>query len=403
MTRIIFVDDETKILEGLQRMLRPERRKWEMAFAPGAAAALSMLEVSPFDVIVSDMKMPGLDGASLLKVVRERYPNMLRIILSGYTEVSAAFNAIPVAHQFLAKPCDPDALRIAIERATSLNEILNSKLLASLVGSVEQLPSMSDTYLDMQRAFQDPLCSIERLTAIIRRDPALCAKVLQLVNSAFFGTVRVVTDINIAVSRLGMNVLQTLVLSVEILRTFRPSAPIPGFSFDAVGVHCRLTSNLTSFIGGDTTVKELGLCTGLLHDVGKLLLAELAPEKFARAIAMARAEQCALFVAEENLLGVSHAEIGAYLLSMWGLPHLIVEAIAHHHRPERIELNQMDLLSSLYLANWIANDCESRRNGSSAEVFAPINDGIASRLNVADKLEGWREHADAAALELQRI
>src|SRR6185437_12426399 len=115
MKRILFVDDEPKILEGLQRMLRPQRNEWEMAFAPGGEAALAMLAAENFDVIVSDMRMPGVDGAALLETVRANYPGMLRVILSGYTELEASYRAVPVAHQFLLKPCDPDALRIAIE------------------------------------------------------------------------------------------------------------------------------------------------------------------------------------------------------------------------------------------------------------------------------------------------
>ena len=161
MTRILFVDDEVKILEGLQRMLRPQRKEWEMAFAPGGQAALTMLEAATFDVIVSDMRMPGVDGATLLEAVRHKYPSVLRIILSGYTELEASYRAVPVAHQFLLKPCDPDALRAAIERATSLVEVLNSKMFAGLVGSLQELPSLPRTYA-VRCALSDPDSSIDK-------------------------------------------------------------------------------------------------------------------------------------------------------------------------------------------------------------------------------------------------
>lgn len=187
MTRILFVDDEIRILEGLQRMLRPQRKEWEMAFAPGGQAALTMLEASTFDVIVSDMRMPGIDGAALLETVRQKYPSVLRIILSGYTELEASYRAVPVAHQFLLKPCDPDALRAAIERATSLVEVLNSKMLASLVGSLQELPSLPRTYAELRHALSDPDSSIDQVVRIVEQDVAITAKVLQLVNSAFLG------------------------------------------------------------------------------------------------------------------------------------------------------------------------------------------------------------------------
>ena len=104
-------------------MLRPQRHEWEMAFAPGGEAALALMEASPFDVIVSDMRMPGMDGATLLCRVREHYPQMVRIVLSGHTELSTALRVVPVAHQFLAKPCDAEMLRVAVERACHLKAL----------------------------------------------------------------------------------------------------------------------------------------------------------------------------------------------------------------------------------------------------------------------------------------
>ncbi|MGA2697314.1 MAG: response regulator, partial [Terriglobales bacterium] len=156
MIRILFVDDEVKILEGLKRMMWLHRCEWEMAFAPGGRAALSMLESCAFDVVVSDMRMPEMDGAALLEIVREKYPNVLRFILSGYTELEAAYRAVPVAHQFLSKPCDADALRDGIQRSTSLVEVLNSKMMASMVGSLRDLPSMPRTCAELRRVMADP-------------------------------------------------------------------------------------------------------------------------------------------------------------------------------------------------------------------------------------------------------
>jgi putative nucleotidyltransferase with HDIG domain len=398
--RILFVDDESKILDGLQRMLRPERHRWEMSFAAGGAAALSMMEAVPFDVIVSDMRMPGMDGAALLKIVRTKYPNVLRIILSGYSEQAAAFNAVSVAHQFLQKPCDQDTLRLAIERATSLNDLLNSKMLAGLVGSVEQLPSMSQTFLEMHDAFNDSNTSIARLTEIVERDPAMCAKILQLVNSAFFGVVRNVADVRTAISCLGMSVLQSLVLSVEIFRVFHPAKLIPGFSMDAVNAHCLLVSRLTAKIGGDHLLPGIGLFAGLLHDIGKLVLAEAAPDHLARAIEGSQIDHCPLYLAEEQLAGVSHAEVGAYLLALWGIPHVIVEAVAYHHHPERIPHASLDLVSSLYFANWIANERETQ-NAPATQVCDSLNEELVAKLGVAEKIEEWRQLAGSLAPQLQ--
>ena len=284
MTRILFVDDEVRILEGLQRMLRPQRSEWEMAFAPGGKPALTMLEASTFDVIVSDMRMPEIDGAALLEIVREKYPNMLRIVLSGYTELEASYRAVPVAHQFLLKPCDPDALRGAIQRATSLMAVLNSKMLAGLVGSLQDLPSVPRTYAALRRVMEDPDSSIDQVVRVVEQDVAITAKVLQLVNSAFFGVTREITDIKTAVAYLGIAILQNLVLSVEAFRMFRPKKKIPGFSIEEFHEHSHLTARIATEIAKAAELSNALVVAGLLHDIGKLVIAEKSPDHFARAI-----------------------------------------------------------------------------------------------------------------------
>jgi DNA-binding NtrC family response regulator len=134
MKRVLFVDDEPAVLDGIRRNVARRDDEWEVAFAPSAENALTLMEASPFDVIVSDLQMPGMDGPTLLKTVCDKYPTVVRIALSGVSEMGDALRVVPVAHQFLAKPCDPDMLRIAVERATSLSSILSNKLLASMVG-----------------------------------------------------------------------------------------------------------------------------------------------------------------------------------------------------------------------------------------------------------------------------
>ncbi len=114
MKRVLFVDDEPKVLAGLQRMLRPLRHEWRMTFAAGGAEALAMLERGPFDVLVTDMRMPGIDGPQLLEEVRRRFPHVLRIALTGQYHGDAVQRSAALAHYHLAKPCDPDMLKEAI-------------------------------------------------------------------------------------------------------------------------------------------------------------------------------------------------------------------------------------------------------------------------------------------------
>ena len=363
MRRILFVDDEPRILEGLRRMLRPQRHDWEMAFAQGGEAALALMEASPFDVIVSDMRMPGMDGAALLCHVREHYPQVVRIVLSGHTELCTALRVVPVAHQFLAKPCDAEMLRVAVERACHLKALLSDDSIRRTVTALGDLPSLPRTYQALTQALADSEASLQKVAKIVEQDVGISAKVLQLVNSAFFGVAHPMTNIQSAVSYLGINTLKSLVLSVEIFRAFKPQRELPGFSLEKLQNHAQLTAQIAARLPVPKHLGDIAMVSGMLHDVGKLIMAWKRSEQFGRILGEARDTPCPVYKVEEREIGFSHAEIGAYLLGLWGLPYAIVEAVALHHGPNRVPHQNFDAISAVYMANLLAHDLEAASSG----------------------------------------
>ena len=393
MKRILFVDDEVSILDGLKRMLRPMRNEWEMSFAPGGEAALAMLEGARFDVIVTDMRMPGMDGATLLEIVREKYPSLLRIILSGYTELQASLRAVPVAHQFLMKPCDPEMLRAGIARATSLGEVLDSRMLTSLVGALRDLPSLPRIFAELKIALADPKTTIEQVSHIVEQDIAVSAKLLQLVNSAFFGLARDISDVKTAVSCLGMSVLHDLVLTLEVFRSFTPNEYVSEEFLEEFHQHAQLTARIAAGIAQDANLTQAVVLAALLHDVGKLVIAERTPEHFARALAQAEDENRPLYEVEETLIHISHAEVGAYLLSLWGLPYTVVEAVAHHHHPRRVPQHGIDMVFVVYISNLLALEREAIAKNANPPIF---DDELVEQTGATARLAEWRKIAEAA-------
>lgn len=355
MKRILFVDDEAKILEGIRRMLYSERKRWDLEFASSGEAALEACERGSFDVVISDMRMPGMDGATLLGHIRERSPGTARIVLSGYSEAALAARAVPVAHRVLTKPCDPVELRATIERVSVLQDLLSGDEIRRVVGSVGELPSLSPIYSSLAEAVNNPETLIEEITGIVERDTAMVAKVLQLVNSAFFGLARQVNSLHSAVSYLGMETIKNLVLATETFRIFAPDPRISLPEYESLQLHAQNCARITGKLPTDPKLREILVISALLHDIGILILASKLPEQFCSVIALTKERGCKAFEAEEELLGTSHAEIGAYLLGLWGLPHLAIEAIAHHHRPTRIPHSSFDVPMALYVADLLAS------------------------------------------------
>jgi HD-like signal output (HDOD) protein len=390
MRRVLFVDDEPRILEGLRRMLRPQRHEWEMAFAPGGEAALALMEASPFDGIVSDMRMPGIDGATLLRRVRELYPQVVRIVLSGHTELTAALRVVPVAHQFLAKPCDAATLRVAVERACHLQALLRDDLIRRTVTALGDLPSLPRTYEALTQALADPDTSLQRVSKIIEQDVGVSAKVLQLVNSAFFGIAHSITNIQGAVSYLGINTLKNLVLSVEIFRAFQPKRDLPGFSLEKLQHHAQLTAHIAARLPVPKHLADIAVVAGMLHDVGKLILAWKLSENFEKVLAEALRTRCPVHRGEERQSGFSHAEIGAYLLGLWGLPYMVVEAVALHHGPNRVPHQNFDAISAVYAANLLAHELEESFSGEPAVYNLENYREEFAALGVGNMIPEWR-------------
>ena len=401
MKRILFVDDDPQVFEGLQRMLSPESEQWEASFAPDGDTALLLLSATPYDVIVSDLRMPKMDGASLLSAVRERWPGVVRIILSGQAEMEESLRAVPVAHQCLLKPCDPQMLRTAIGRATSISELLNNKLLAGIVGSVQDLPVMPRAYIELRDTLSHPNYSLKKVVRIVEQDVGISAKILQLVNSAFFGLPKEVTSVHMAVTYIGAEMLQNLVLSAEVFHVFEKGKGLQGFSFEDLHMHSQLTAKIAGQLLPASPMRDAAIVAGLLHDIGKLVLATRSPQHFARSIEESRVDKIPLYVAEQQLMKVTHAEVGAYLLGLWGLPAPVVEAVANHHVPGRIPHAALDNVGAVHIANALANEFPVYPPSVEALPAQAIDAEYINELGLAGQIPQWQELAKAAALGLR--
>jgi CheY-like chemotaxis protein len=216
MNRILFVDDEDAVLEGLRTRLHRLHAKWDMTFVNGAARAIELMQAVPYDVIVTDMRMSGMDGAGLLEVVSVRWPETIRIVFSGYGETNQTLRMVPLAHQFVSKPCEPQQLENVIDRCLLLHGLLNQPGLRSVVGRIRKLPTLPRIYIALQDIVNDEDMTLADVARIVKADAALAARVLQIVNSAFFRLARRMSNIEEAVAYLGFEAIRNIAMAIEI-------------------------------------------------------------------------------------------------------------------------------------------------------------------------------------------
>lgn len=361
--RVLFVDDETNVLQGLARMLRPMRNKWEMEFAQSGQEALELLAREHFHVIVTDMRMPGMDGSKLLEQVMQLYPHMVRIVLSGHSDPIMILRSVGAAHQYLAKPCDAELLVSTVERALNLQELFSTPQVQALVAGLGTLPSLPSLYNQILAELQAPEPSPQKVGEIVARDVAMAAKILQLVNSAFFGLFREVRHPVEAVRYLGIETIKALVLSLHLFEELQPG-PLENFSAEKLWEHSFQVARAAKRIAWrethDPAVSDAAFTSGLLHDTGRLVLATSLPEQYGLLLNKAQKDKELIWQAELDRLGASHGEVGAYLMGIWGLPQDIVEATAFHHSPSKSRPNPrgFPVAAAVHVAEALLQDHE---------------------------------------------
>jgi HD-like signal output (HDOD) protein/CheY-like chemotaxis protein len=387
--RVLFVDDEPNVLAGLQRMLRPMRKDWEMHFVTGGADALDALAGARFDVIVSDMRMPGLDGAGLLDEVSRTHPDVVRIVLSGQANQESILRVVGPAHQYLSKPCDAEALKAKLRQAFVLRDVLSDPAVTSLVARLRSLPSVPAVYVELMNEMRTENASLRRIGQIIEQDVAMTAKILQLVNSAFFGVRTQVASVAHAVQLLGLDLVRTLMLSAEIVSQLDGRA-MKRFRLSGMWQHSLVVSRFVRLIARleriDDDTTGHAVTAAMLHDAGRLVLASCLPDEYGAITDRAARERQPLAEIEHEVLGCTHAEVGAYLLGLWGLPDPVTVAVAWHHRPSASGAHTLGPLALVHAADALAGQLLPERD----DVPVPPDHEFLASLPASGNYAEWK-------------
>jgi len=397
--RIMFVDDDEFLLDGLRDGLRAHRRAWAMTFVSSGEEALALLEIEPPDVLISDLRMPGMDGATLLELARDRCPAAIRIVLSGHADIKVVARAAGAAHRLIAKPCETSELVRVIERSCALQDLARRVELDGRPIGASSLPSVPRRYAQLTELLSSGSGGAADIARIVETDIGTAAKVLQLANSAYFGRRSPISNVCEAVAYLGLDTLRALVLHTEAVREFRVDPPIPGFELETLQRHCTRVARVAAALAAQTGAgaSQSAFTAGLLHDVGLLILAAQDGDGLAQTIACAREQMRPIHLVERERHSVAHADIGAHLMALWGLPHVVTEAVAGHHGGEWLKL-PFDVVSVVYVANILVEELEAELLPGAAPP-SELDLEYLERTGQSERLASWRQLAVQQCLE----
>lgn len=393
--RILFVDDEPMILDGIKRSTRSLRDVWDMDFVTSGKEALICFSRTPYDVLVTDMRMPEMSGADLLNIVYEVYPNTFRIILSGHADNELIMQCVNSTHQFLSKPCPMDVLIGSIQNVLQLSEQIESTSLRNFVAKVDKLPSVPALYFELIELLQREPTDLRMVASTIAKDMGMTSAILKLTNSAFFGIRRQIADINAAVMYMGTDLIKNLVLSTHIFSQY-DEVEMGKCDLDSIWHHSLTVGNLSKMIGYSLgmSAQNISECqvAGMLHDVGKLIFASNFPNVYDRVLETVenrKEENCSKV--EQEIFGADHTEVGSHLFGLWGLPEPIVQAVRYHHYPEPVLGNEVTPTVVVYLADTLIN---AAHHSATIDIDMPPIRLISERIPIVrEKIQKWFEYA----------
>ncbi len=383
---ILFVDDEPNVLASIKRTLRSKRDEWKMSFAESGVEALAMFDDIEFDVIISDIRMPGMDGTELLNKVRDRHPGVVRIALSGQVDINDVMLSIQTAHQYISKPCEAEDLIKRVEGAVKSREILTDPKMQQLAAEINTLPVIPKIFHSIEDELRLKEPSIEKIALLITEDVGLVAKILKLVNSPYFGLPSDVNSIFQAIKMLGLETIEALILSTHLFSMY-DEHKLSSFSFNMLWEHSSRVSNIARLIAQceelDKKVLIQARMAGLLHDIGKLVLVSSFPGRYQMVLDKIAAENLTIHDSEMEIFGTTHAHMGAYLMGLWGIPGEVVHGIGYHHCHEKFDLSIPMLVS---VANAIDHHCVTIQPNN---VKIGINGKLLPKDRRVELLEKW--------------
>lgn len=396
MKKVLLIEDNPEDLAQLKKAIESESTMWDLQFVDDAAKAHEAIG-NGADVVGTAITLRSGSGADILQTAKDAAPDSVRFAFSNNEGIHDLAKASGAAHQIISKPYDGRTLRILIMRAIAIRENLDSSPLQRRLHDTGSLPSLPVVYQEITRLVQTDDFALADVGRIIERDPGLSAKVLQVVNSAGAGLQQEVTSVVHAASLLGIEKISAIVLMAEVFSDVQVSKLPKALSLDTLWQHSLQVAEFAKKIAhaesDDSRIIEQSFTSGLLHDIGIIVLATCLPEDLSKAYNESERKKLSLFQAEKDLLGATHAQVGGYLLELWGIPDPIVEAIAYHDfptglpeesYPSQIPENNFTALTAVHVANYF---CEDAQKGDRAPVEA--DSFFLDRLGFSDRMGVW--------------
>nr|WP_282437273.1 HDOD domain-containing protein [Vibrio amylolyticus] len=367
----MLVDDEPLVLNGLKRALYGTG--WTIFTDTSGQAALQTLKKEPIDLIISDMLMPGMNGAELLKIVSEKHPSVIRASLSGYSDPDITIKGGFFAHLAFMKPCEPEAIKDEVNRIANILSLFPDRVIQSAIGSITSLPIPPKLFFQVKSKLADDTTSMEEIAKLISQDPAMCAKIIHTSNNAIFRGRTQIDSITSAITRLGGQVITSIIGMLEVysVSTDKPNQSLEELQSQSL----RVAILASSFVRRED--RDQTFLIGILHRIGEYVRMMIVNDLMTAYTSTNKEEDNKVHL-EQYLFNTKSEQLGGYLLHFWGFPIPIIECILICNAPEKLKGQTFGPTCAVYIASCLVKN-------------QPIDESLIQHFNLEEKLESWKE------------
>jgi CheY-like chemotaxis protein len=358
-----------------------------MDFATSGTAALEKLEGWHADVVLSDMRMPEMDGATLLANVQRHYPDTLRIALSGHAGMEQLARTLPIAHQYLSKPCEPAVLRSTVARACGISVRFRRHVSR---GHLEGLgtPRPLSLYRELSELLRRPEPSTDNIIHLIERDANPTHHIVELLGLCCSK----LADLRSAFRRCGVPAIRNLVLAFDALAAYSTTPAPHWISVEHLYRRSLAAAYIAATLVDGEEEKSQALVAGLLHDIGWVHLAFEQPSRGRKIADLIADGETSRSAAETQVLGIRSQDVGGYLLARMGLALPVVEAVVYCHQPDQAAQPAPRLVSALHVAVAIAQRVDSGDQGATT---LALNGDLLAQFGGSERLTVLEAEASA--------
>jgi HD-like signal output (HDOD) protein len=388
--RILFVDDEISVISMLKKMVKSLSNDWYVQYAIGGVEALEFLDTESFDIVVTDLNMPEINGVKLLKYIQKYHSHIVRIVFSSSLTRESIKSIAPFTHRFIAKPCGVKKLAQAIENSLFIYRELDNKKIQKVLAKTGTIPSLPRIYRELMDKIDDEEFSLKEAASLISSDVGMSANIMKQIN--LLGEGEAIHGIEQAVMLLGLDSIKAIALSTHIFNSM-DSVKIPYFTVEKLIRHSMLTAvfakEITKIELDDQDQADSAFIAGILHDLGAILFVNNFPKKYSDVRNRVHEAERPIADVERNLIGISHGEIGAHLLALWGFPTTILGAVAFHEDPIKRLNDSFSLLTAVFVGSYLADylDNSDRKYGADYLEKSPY----IHELSCVGRLEFWKK------------